>query len=208
MKSTYQLFRLPLLAALVFGLLFTSCRDNRYDGLTVKDPVPDGSITFPDAVYPGTTLPYMDANAFVLPNTTNSVASGNINVRIRVPRGKAIQAVNVIGQRRNTTSVPVLTAAPVEGVSPLLSPVLGTLTAGVSNAAFTTRTTAPNFTTGTISGQGTNEATWTISVAALNAIPGTVGPVAVNQVLRCIFVVDFTDGTRAFSVELRAWFGA
>ncbi len=193
MKKTILKITLFLVAGV---LTLTGCKDDAYDGLQDIDPVPANAVTFPDATQNGFT--YMDDNAFII--FQNSLAGGQVQVRIQGPASKNITSLQVRAQRFRAA----ITA-------PNISPSVPAGTAGLplrAPGAFSRTSAALE----TVNVTPASEVTYTIN---LNNLPAaltkpTLGPVKAPtsdapqyDVFRFFFLVTYDDGSTAFSNEVR-----
>jgi hypothetical protein len=180
---------------LAVTVTITGCKDDEYDGLFNIDPYPENAVTFPDAKVDGYII--MDENAFIVQQ--NSIAAGQVQVRIAGPANKQIVSVETKAQRFR---------APVTwpNLSPT-APTGGNLRA--PGAAFS-RTVASNLGVTTFS--PASEVTYTVSLTSLPAslTNATLGPVAAPagatpnyDVFRFYFLVTYSDGSTVVSNEVR-----
>ena len=193
MKKTIAKITCFLLAGV---LALTGCKDDAYDGLQDIDPVPANAVTFPDATQNGFT--YMDDNAFII--FQNSVANGQVEVRMKGPANKNITGLEVKAQRFRGSIA-----------SPNISPTVPAGTAGLPVRAPGPfgRTAAP---LEKVVVTPASEVTYTID---LNNLPAaltkpTLGPVQAPtgqtpqyDVFRFFFVVTYDDGSSMVSNEVR-----
>jgi|GEM_PF-2986616 len=193
MKKTILKITLFLVAGV---LTLTGCKDDAYDGLQDIDPVPANAVTFPDATQNGFT--YMDDNAFII--FQNSVAGGQVAVRIKGPANKNITALEVRAQRfRGAIAAPNISPSVPGGTAGLPSRAPGGFSRTSTPLEQVSVTPAP-------------EVTYTIN---LNNLPAaltkpTLGNVQAPaadapqyDVFRFFFLVTYDDGSTAFSNEVR-----
>jgi hypothetical protein len=187
-------------------LFLTACKNNKYDGLQNIDPVPEGAITFPDAIG-ANGAPQLDDNAFII--NQNSVANGNIVLRIQVPQGKQIDSISVIGQRFRGSQI-------VPNISPTVPGATSRAPSGFGRTS--------SFNLPKIASEKSNTATYTIPAASLPAAlssaglgtslkpptaalpavpPSTPATPPFFDVVRFYVLLKFTDGTQALSAEVR-----
>ncbi len=190
MKNTLKNISLLLLAGV---LVLTGCRSNEYDGLLNIDPVPANAVTFPDATVNGFTL--MDDNAFII--NQNSVANGQVEVRIQGPGTKNITQLAVRAQRFRGTIA-----------APNLSPTVPTAAASRAPSAF--NRTVPLLETVTVT--PAPAVTYTLNLSSLPAPLTNTGLGAVAtpsgadpqyDVFRFFFTVTYDDGSTMVSNEVR-----
>jgi hypothetical protein len=183
-----------VMSSLFIMLTLLGCKKDEYDGLTVIDPVPAASITFPQSIQ-SNGFPMMDQNAFIV---KNSLSSGQISLDIQVPTGKTIKSIKSIrGQRVRG----VFSATPVSGII-RLSPVATAVSPSTFNRLIT-----PNYGTNIAVAAGGNKVTWTLPFTS-PLIPTSLGAIAADNVFRFYIEVELTDGTTALSMEVRVWITA
>jgi hypothetical protein len=191
---------MKLLSIIFFALLsvaMVGCSDDEFNGLTTVDPAPANGVTFPDATVNNFTL--MDDNAFIIQQ--NSVANGEVLVRIKGPSNKAIVSVEAKAQRFRAAIV-------WPNVSPTV-PTASTSTARVPSG-FTRTSVANNL--GVTTYEPASEVNYTLSLGSFPAslTNGTLGAVRIPpttsptyDVIRFYFIVTYDDGSSIFSNEVR-----
>jgi hypothetical protein len=188
-----QFMKQLFLIAILFTSVLTACKDDEFDGLFNVDPMPANAVTFPDAQSGNIVL--MDDNAFII--NQNSVASGQIQVRLKGPSSKQIVSVEPRAQRFRGSII-----------WPNVSPTVPTAAAQRAPATFN-RSMAS---LGETSISAASEVTYSLDLsnlpaslmsATLTEVTAPVGENPVYEVFRFFFLVKYNDGSSILTNEVR-----